>query len=341
MAFTYAQLKQAIQDFTENSETTFVNNLPTFIRLAEEKILQNVQLELFRKTQTANLVSGSKYLNLPSDFLAPFSLSYNANPFLFGTYSFSGNSGYPTSFNISISMSAATVGLTPLGEEWNTDVFGTGRPFGSITGDTSPTGPGGAPEITNSSVLAMINYINYKYLGIVRSVSLTDDHIAYIENILIPRMAAQTAIYQDYIYDARLLVGTTFMDFKDPSFLREYQNDETVTGSPKYYALFDNSNFVMAPTPNQDYSVQLSYFYRPSSITAGADGESTWLSTNAETTLLYASLVEANIFMKGEPDVTQSYMMRVSEGIKQLKMLGEAKQTTDLYRTGQIVRAKE
>ena len=75
MSFTYAQLKQAIQDYTENDETTFVNNLPLFIRLSEERILKNVQLSLFRKNATATTTASSKYLACPSDFLAPFSLS--------------------------------------------------------------------------------------------------------------------------------------------------------------------------------------------------------------------------------------------------------------------------
>lgn len=337
MAFTYGELKQTIQDFTENSETTFVNNIPTFIRLAEEKILQNVQLELFRKTQIANLASGNKYLNVPSDFLAPFSLSYNANPFPFGSFGDNPySSGWENAFNIITSMSIATVGIEYEGVEWNTDVFGTGRVLGDITNELSPLN-----EMTSNSRSRMLNYINWKYLGLGRSSLLLDSHITYIENTMLPYLADNPSIYQDKIYDARLLVGTTFMDFKDPSFLREYQNDDTVTGQPKYYALFDNGNFVISPTPDQDYSVQLSYFYRPQSLTAGSDSGTTWLSTNAETTLLYASLIEANIFMKGEPDVTQSYMMRVTEGIKQIKMLGESKQTTDLYRTGQIVRAKE
>jgi hypothetical protein len=76
MSFTYAQLKQAIQDYTENSETTFVANLPIFIRSAEERILKNVQLDLFRRNQTATMTSGNQYLNCPSDFLAPYSLSF-------------------------------------------------------------------------------------------------------------------------------------------------------------------------------------------------------------------------------------------------------------------------
>ena len=324
MAFTYAQLKQAIQDFTENSESTFVNNLPTFIRLAEEKILQNVQLELFRKTQTANLASGNKYLNVPSDFLAPFSLSYAAIPWKFATLD-----GNTESFDAAYGILKSYASVAPYEAEWETAEATPGRSLGDVTGN------GGIPNLFDST--AMTNYINYK-LG--NRETAGDADISYIENTLIPYLVANSSTYGKY-YDTSLLVGTTFMDFKDPSFLREYQNDDTITGQPRYYALFDNSNFIISPTPDLDYSVQLSYFYRPASITAGAENGTTWLSTNAETTLFYASLVEANIFMKGEPDVTQSYMMRVTEGIKQLKMLGESKQTTDLYRTGQIVRAKE
>jgi len=326
MAFTYAQLKQAIQDFTENSETTFVNNLPTFIRLAEEKILQNVQLELFRKTQTANLVSSNKYLNVPSDFLAPFSLSYTANPFPYGSHQSS------SQYNIPNSISRANLGFSADIALFQTPEATSGRSLGDIQGQNDG-------NVEQQDALLMTQYIVYKYGG-GSIADLTTDNISYIENTMLPYMAARQSTYSNF-YNPSLMVGTTFMDFKDPSFLREYQNDDAVTGQPRYYALFDNSNFVISPTPDQDYSIQLSYFYRPQSITAGADNETTWLSTNAETTLLYASLIEANIFMKGEQDVTQSYMMRVSEGIKQIKMLGESKQTTDLYRTGQIVRAKE
>lgn len=323
MAFTYGQLKQTIQDFTENSETTFVNNIPTFIRLAEEKILQNVQLELFRKTQTANLATGNKYLNVPSDFLAPFSLSYAAIPWLFGTLPNS------NTWDIGFGILSSYARITPYEAEWATAEAVAGRALGDVTGN------GGIPNLFDST--AIQHYIEYK-LGTRGNAG--DADISYIEDSLIPYMIENYSTYGKY-YDTSLLIGTTFMDFKDPSFLREYQNNEDTTGQPRYYALFDNGNFVISPTPDQDYSVQLSYFYRPQSITAGSDSGTTWLSTNAETTLLYASLIEANIFMKGEQDVTQSYMMRVSEGIKQIKMLGESKQTTDLYRTGQIVRAKE
>ena len=75
MAFTYAQLKTAIQDYTQNSETSFVTNLPVFIRSSEERILKTVQLTLFRKNSAGNMTQNDEYLSMPSDFLAPFSLS--------------------------------------------------------------------------------------------------------------------------------------------------------------------------------------------------------------------------------------------------------------------------
>lgn len=76
MSYTKAELKQAIQDYCENSETSFVNNLDTFIESCEERIFKNVGLTFFRRNQTANLTASNPYLNMPSDFLAPFSLSY-------------------------------------------------------------------------------------------------------------------------------------------------------------------------------------------------------------------------------------------------------------------------
>ena len=76
MSFTYATLKTAIQDYTENSETTFTNNLSVFIKQAEERILKNVQLSVFRKNATAAFTSSNQYLACPSYFLAPFSLSF-------------------------------------------------------------------------------------------------------------------------------------------------------------------------------------------------------------------------------------------------------------------------
>jgi len=74
MSFTYDSLKQAIQDYTENTETTFVNNLDLFIKNTEERILKIAQLEVFRKNQSGTLTASNKYLACPSDYLASFSV---------------------------------------------------------------------------------------------------------------------------------------------------------------------------------------------------------------------------------------------------------------------------
>ncbi len=218
MSFTYAQLKTAIQDYTENDETSFVTNLPVFIRSAEERILKNVQLSLFRKNVLARTTISNKYLPVPSDFLAPFSLS------LAGT--------------------------------------------------------------NNDKV---------------------------------------------------------FVEFKDPSFVQSYTPDESTTGLPKYYAQFDVDYFILGPTPDIEYVAELHYFYRPVSITSTtlSDSSTTWLSENAELALLYGCLIEAYVYMKGDPDVMTMYNQRFQEALVGIKLLGEAKEVTDEYRTGKIIRPKQ
>ena len=76
MSFTYSALKQALQDYTDNNETSFVTNLPIFITQAEERILKSVQLSLFKKNVSGAMTATNQYLAAPSDFLAPFALSF-------------------------------------------------------------------------------------------------------------------------------------------------------------------------------------------------------------------------------------------------------------------------
>jgi hypothetical protein len=208
MSFTYAQLKTAIQDFSENTETSFVTNLPVFIRAAEDRIFKLVDLELFRKNATSALTTSDPYLSVPSDYLASFSLS-----------------------------------------------------------------------LTNSS-------------------------------------------------------SKEFLLQKDVNFIQEYNPNSATTGTPKYYAYFDVSNFIVAPTPDSNYTVELHYYYRPASITAGADSGTTWLSENAPNALLYGSLVEAYIYMKGEADVLGLYEKQFTEAISRIKDLAEARENSDAYRRG-------
>ena len=208
MSFTKATLTTAIQDYTDNSETTFVNNIPNFVKAAEEKIFKSVDLDIFRKNVTSAFTSSDAFLSIPTDYLASFSLQ-----------------------------------ITTAGSE-------------------------------------------------------------------------------------------DFLIQKDVNFIREYTPNSSTTGVPKYYARFDTDNFIVAPTPNSNYALQLNYYYRPASLTAGADSGTTWISTNAPFALLYGSLVEAYTFMKGEPDVIQNYNGLFGQYLERVKDLGEARENTDGYRVG-------
>ena len=208
MSFTLATLKTAIQDYTDNSETSFVTNLPNFIKGAEEKIFKSVDLDYFRKNVTSAFTSSDQFLTIPSDYLASFSL-----------------------------------------------------------------------QITTSG-------------------------------------------------------SESFLLQKDVNFLREYTPSASTTGLPKYYARFDENNFIVAPTPNSNYTIELHYYHRPASLTAGADSGTTWVSTNAPFALLYGALIEAYTYMKGETDVIQNYNNMYMQSMERLKDLGEARENTDANRVG-------
>ena len=213
MSFTLTTLKQSIQDWTENDETTFVNELDFFIKNAEERIFKTVDLDYFRKNVTGTATSGNKFLSKPTDYLATFSLS-----------------------------------------------------------------------LVNSG-------------------------------------------------------SNLFLLQKDVNFLQEYHPDPTVTGTPKYYAQFDLNNFILAPTPNANFTAELHYYYRPASLTTDDSG-STWISTNAPDALLYGCLVEAYTFMKGEKDILDLYNGRYLESIARLKNYAEGRNYSDSFREG-LVRQKQ
>ena len=203
---TYAELKSLIQNYLENTETTFVSDLPKIIEQAETRILKSVKLPVFRKNVEGSITSGNKYLNTPSDFLDNYSLA-----------------------------------------------------------------------LTNSD-------------------------------------------------------SQEFLLFKDVNFIREAYPNPSTTGVPKHYALFDNTTFILGPTPNATFVAELHYFYKPTSITAGAESGTTWLSTNAENALLYGAILESYVYMKGDLNLMQVYEKRYDQALARLKTLGEAENTVDSYR---------
>ena len=126
-----------------------------------------------------------------------------------------------------------------------------------------------------------------------------------------------------------------FLLQKDVNYLQEFHPNPSSTGTPRFYASFDVNNFIVAPTPNRNFTVEVHYYYRPASLTTDNSG-STWISTNAPDALLYATLIEAYTFMKGENDLLQLYTARFTEAISRLKIYAEAKENTDAYREGLV-----
>jgi len=120
---------------------------------------------------------------------------------------------------------------------------------------------------------------------------------------------------------------------KDVSFIRAAFPNPADTGLPVYYAYFDETSYILGPTPDQNYAAELHYFYYPPSIvTAGT----TWLGDNFDSVLLYGALLEAYTFMKGEADVIGNYQKRYEEALQMLKQLSEGKNRQDMYRTQQV-----
>jgi hypothetical protein len=126
---------------------------------------------------------------------------------------------------------------------------------------------------------------------------------------------------------------------KDVNFIRQSYPSPTATGTPKYYALFGSQytnlnelSFIMGPTPNANYAVELHYFYYPESIVTSG---TSWLGDNYDPVVLYGSLVEAYSYMKGEADILANYVARYNEALGQLKRLGDGLERNDAYRRGQ------
>lgn len=138
-----------------------------------------------------------------------------------------------------------------------------------------------------------------------------------------------------YVYSIAVISGgnAEYLLDKDVNFIREAYPASSGTGTPKHYALFDKDSFIVGPTPDADYSVELHYGYYPESIvTAGT----TWLGDNFDPALLNGALVEASRFQKQEPDVVQLYQAKYVESLALLKNLGDGKLRQDTYRSGQV-----
>jgi len=148
---------------------------------------------------------------------------------------------------------------------------------------------------------------------------------------------AYLAMPSDFLFPLSLTITSSsnqiFLLNKDANFIRSTYPNAATKGTPKYYGTFASDTFIVGPTPDADYVTELHYYYMPDSIVSST---TSWLGTNADTVLLYGSLIEAYTYMKGDADMMQLYQQRYADALSLLKMQAEGRMTGDEYRDGQI-----
>ena len=133
-----------------------------------------------------------------------------------------------------------------------------------------------------------------------------------------------------------ITVGTDkiYLDFRDTSFMREYWPNPALTGVPKYYAVWDQDTFNIAPTPNANYPVELGYIYRPAQLSPA--NPTTWISTNAPEALLYACLIQAYSYTKGPAEMLGYFDNSYKQAIQGLGIEQQGRRRRDEFRDGMI-----
>jgi hypothetical protein len=125
-----------------------------------------------------------------------------------------------------------------------------------------------------------------------------------------------------------------FLDFRDTSFMKEYWPDGTETGTPKYFSVWDQDTFYVAPTPNSNYTVELGYIYRPAQLSS--TNQTTWVSNNAPEALLYACLIQAYSYTKGPLEMLQYFENSYKQAVQGLGIEQQGRRRRDEYRDGMI-----
>lgn len=123
-----------------------------------------------------------------------------------------------------------------------------------------------------------------------------------------------------------------FLEFRDTSFMKEYWPDGTATGTPRFYSVWDQNTFYIAPTPNQAYAVELGYIRRPEQLSS--TNPETWVSKNAPEALLYACLIQAYSYTKGPADILAYFENSYNQAIQGLGVEQQGRRRRDEWRDG-------
>lgn len=295
----YAALSTAIQDYTQNYETSFVANIPTFVQQAEERIYNTVLFPALRKNVTAIINSGFKYLSCPDDFLAVLSLSVtDAN----------GNQEYLLNKDVSFIRSAYPK-ATDTGTPQYYALFGptivSAAPTNELSFIIAPT-----PDTSYTTELHYFYYPESIVQGVISSVN---------------NLAGGSGYANGVYYGTALTGGTGSGATATILVVGGVVTSVTLTNGGVLYAVGD---VLSASIPGgASFSATVA--------TVNNSTGTSWVGDNYSPVLLYGSLVEAYIFMKGEQDMMTYYETKFKEALSQLVRLGAGLEQGDTYRDTQ------
>lgn len=297
----YVQLYQAIQDYTETTEQLFVANIPRFVQEAEDRIYNSVQIPALRRNVTGNLTSGNKYLSLPNDWLANYSLAViDAN----------GNYEYLLNKDVNY-IRQAFPNPSDTGQPTHYALFG---PQYSNPNELSIlVGP--TPDASYNVEMHYFYYPPTIVQGQISTFGFLSGGTGYVAGVY-PDVALTGGDGSGAI--ATITVNSSGV-----------VSNVTLKDGGQFYAVGD-----VLSAPNTSLGNSGTDFSIPVNTVSNATGTS-WLGDNFDPALLYGSLREAMLFQKQEPDMIKNVEDKYAEAISQLKRLGDGLERGDAYRDGQ------
>jgi len=298
----YIQLQQAIQDYSENTESLFIQNIPTFIQEAEDRIYNSVQLPSLRKNVIGTMTSSNQYLSLPNDWLSAYSLAVIDS---------SGNYTYLLSKDVNF-IREAFPATTYTGMPQYYALFGSqANNVNELSVILGPT-----PDQNYNVELHYFYYPPTIVQGIITTATVTASGSGYISGIYtqVPLISGNGQNAQATI----VITGGVVSGF-------------TVTSGGTLYVVGDVLGFNAAAIgagSGTGFSVTVTAI-------SNATGTS-WLGDNYDPALFYGAMREAMLFMKQEQDLVAYYEQKYTEAVTQLKRLGDGLERGDSYRDGQV-----
>ena len=362
---TYSELSQLIQDYTQNYESTFVNDIPMFVEQAEQRIFNSIQFPSIRKNVTGSITQYNQYLSLPSDFLAVYSIAIYQN----ATPTATGSSG---AYTITVSsLSNIVLGQYVSGSGIASGAIVTGINGLVITLNLPNTGSvSGTVNFTGSELFLLnkdVNFIREAYSNPVAygqpqyyalfGPTITSGSVTNNLSVILgptPDQAYLSELHY-YYYPTSIvqgvipIAGGVNITSGGSSYTNGTYYNVTLTSGTGTGARADivvSGNAVTSVTINYGGSLYAVGDVLTATLPAGSGfllqvtainnpTGTSWLGQNFDTVLLYGSLVEAYTFMKGEADMVALYTSRYTEALGLAKRLGDGMERRDAYRSGQ------